>query len=362
MITDFANGDRIDLRGLGIGDLTTLTPFLSQSGANVVLTSFYGGATETITIQNTTVAALTSAQFIFDTTSDPLVTTGTSGNDLIFGALGNDQLTGGSGNDRLLGGAGADILIGGNGTDTLTGGAGNDIFKYDARGFGADVITDFGTGDRIDLRGLKVGDLASLTPFLSQSGPNVVLSTFFGGATESIVIANTTIAKLTSAQFIFDATASPLIVSGTGGNDVLFGAIGNDQIGGFGGDDRIIGGAGNDRLIGGSGADTLTGGAGADRFVINVGDSLSATRDVVTDFSHAAGDKIDLGRIDPSTDFGDQALSFVSGPFTGIGQVSVAQLGGSSIVSVNLDGNFSTAELVIDVHSATLLNATDFIL
>jgi Ca2+-binding RTX toxin-like protein len=61
----------------------------------------------------------------------------------------------GSGDDTLVGGSGADMLYGGAGADTLTGGAGNDTFGYTIAGSsrpGArDTITDFATGDRIDL-------------------------------------------------------------------------------------------------------------------------------------------------------------------------------------------------------------------
>ena len=47
---------------------------------------------------------------------------------------------------------------------------------------------------------------------------------------------------------------------------------------------------GNDTIIGGAGNDTMTGGGGADTFVFRP----SSGADVVTDFSHAQGDKIDL--------------------------------------------------------------------
>ena len=75
---------------------------------------------------------------------------GGGGNDKLIGGTGNDSLDGGAGNDVLEGGAGDDRLYGGEGVDKLTGGAGADVFVFDGD-FGADVITDFSKGDRIDL-------------------------------------------------------------------------------------------------------------------------------------------------------------------------------------------------------------------
>jgi RTX calcium-binding nonapeptide repeat (4 copies)/Glycosyl hydrolase family 12 len=78
---------------------------------------------------------------------------GAAGWDRLSGNTGDDWLVGGRGNDRLDGGAGADSLQGGAGDDSLTGAAGADRFLwyYASKG---DVITDFATGDRIDLRAI----------------------------------------------------------------------------------------------------------------------------------------------------------------------------------------------------------------
>lgn len=83
---------------------------------------------------------------------------GLKGDDRISGLAGADTLRGGAGDDTLIGGTGGDRLIGGAGADMLTGGAGADVFVFeapaDSRGGGADVIADFGKGDRIDLRAI----------------------------------------------------------------------------------------------------------------------------------------------------------------------------------------------------------------
>ena len=76
------------------------------------------------------------------------------------------HLIGSDFNDTLIGNAGANVLVGGLGADTLTGGAGSDTFVIDPSGIlsaNDDTITDYGTGDVIDLRAL-VGSFGSLAP------------------------------------------------------------------------------------------------------------------------------------------------------------------------------------------------------
>jgi len=52
----------------------------------------------------------------------------------------------GAGADTVTGGSGNDTITGGAGNDSLTGGGGNDVYVYNP-GDGADVITDFNTGN-----------------------------------------------------------------------------------------------------------------------------------------------------------------------------------------------------------------------
>jgi Ca2+-binding RTX toxin-like protein len=83
--------------------------------------------------------------------------TGTDNANRLYGYGGDDSLHGASGDDFLSGGDGVDSLIGGTGRDTTTGGAGNDTFVFADGDFGgytratADRITDFASGDKIDL-------------------------------------------------------------------------------------------------------------------------------------------------------------------------------------------------------------------
>ncbi|GAB5387834.1 MAG: hypothetical protein Alpg2KO_08020 [Alphaproteobacteria bacterium] len=88
---------------------------------------------------------------------------GQNGNDTLFGGDGNDYLYGRNDADTVHGGNGNDRIEGGNGNDVLTGGAGNDTFRFRANE-GSDDITDFTTGDRIDLALISaLDDIADLT-------------------------------------------------------------------------------------------------------------------------------------------------------------------------------------------------------
>ena len=137
---------------------------------------------------------------------------GGSGADLLIGGTGTDSLSGGSGDDTLLaasgddylvGGSGADLLMGGAGNDTLFGGSGGDVFSFES-GFGQDVISDFGSSDRInlaaDLNGTGIASAADLVTRGMVSGGTTEAGTKF----TVITIGNDTIRleKVDSADFI----------------------------------------------------------------------------------------------------------------------------------------------------------------
>ncbi len=105
---------------------------------------------------NDTIFGGKNLDLIFGGNNDDFLS-GNLGNDEIFGDAGNDILRGGKEEDFLNGGTGNDSLYGDLGLDTLTGGSGADIFFLSEE---ADVITDFSTGDRLDLAsGLTANDL-----------------------------------------------------------------------------------------------------------------------------------------------------------------------------------------------------------
>jgi peptidyl-prolyl cis-trans isomerase B (cyclophilin B) len=83
-------------------------------------------------------------------------------------------------------------------------------------------------------------------------------------------------------------------LQGKGGNDWLTGGFGLDHLQGGQGNDWLVGEAGDDVLIGNLGQDWLSGGEGADRFVLGRSGSALHLADVITDFSAAQGDKIQI--------------------------------------------------------------------
>ena len=107
---------------------------------------------------------------------------GEGGNDTLLGGSGDDTLHGDAGNDSLVGGSGNDLLFGGAGNDTLSGGSGADVFAFES-GFGQDVISDFGNGDRITLapgiNGSGIHDAADLVALGMVSGGTSAAGTKF---------------------------------------------------------------------------------------------------------------------------------------------------------------------------------------
>jgi serralysin len=185
-------------------------------------------------------------------------------------------------------------------------------------------------------------------------------------------------------------TAGPDILFDVAGEDTLFGLGGGDLMFGGGGDDllegdspppavlitgpvgdpgadTLFGGAGDDTLSGGGGADLLFGGAGADVFRFHAPNNAGFGAGVVTDFSRAEGDRIDLSTIDdtdPSAP-GEQGFHFV-GDVTGLvrpavyvpGEITFVQGGGVTSVAVNTGGGVLTFRLAGSVDLA----AADFAL
>ncbi len=151
-------------------------------------------------------------------------------------------------------------------------------------------------------------------------------------------------------------------ISGLGGNDSIAGNAGSDRILGGSGLDTVLGGAGNDSLTGGTGGDSLSGGLGAEHFIyLTAAESRggATTRDVISDFSVSDGDRIDLTAFDAIPGGGHDPLVFVSGGFSGTGQVRVHGVGGDTFVEVNLSGDV-TPEMRIVLTGVGALDGTSF--
>lgn len=194
----------------------------------------------------------------------------------------DDTLDGLGGNDTLNGLTGDDTLNGGSGNDLLIGGVGADLFIF-SQGSGVDTISDFGGGDRIDLR-----DLSDLQSFGDLSISNISNNSSIDlGNGNRIIVENFASTSFNANDFIF-AQASQNF-NGTNGNDYFAGGNGDDIIsGGAGGIDLLVGGDGDDTitassdgtqngggLFGGNGNDKLYGGNGLDNIVSGEGDDVA---------------------------------------------------------------------------------------
>ena len=188
--------------------------------------------------------------------------------------------------------------------------------------------------------------------------------------------------QFTNLTINLGTAASEVLNGSTGSDKFLFGLNGNDTINGLGGSDTLMGGNGNDTLDGGSGIDLLQGGKGKDTLIggteadtfdfnkITDMSNVATKRDIITDFKHAEGDKIDLLTIDAdSITTGNQKFTLVAGSvFHNVaGELIVVQedLAGTAndktIVMGDIDG-VGGADFHIQLTGLINLVASDFIL
>lgn len=255
----------------------------------------------------------------------------------LSGGDGDDRLDGRGGNDTLTGGEGNDTIIGGSGHDKLIGGAGKDTASY---------------------QDAKAGVTVSLSITTAQDTVSAGLDTL------------TEVENLRGTDFADRLTGNSAanVLIGASGNDRLDGKMGSDQLLGDAGSDVLDGGAGRDKLAGGGGRDVLTGGTDADTFVFDDPDFGGATvtsADRIVDFSHAAGDRIDLKLVDANTanGAGDNAFTFIGAKaFSKVaGELRFVQSKGNTFVSGDTDGN-GLADFMIRLDGVHALTAADFIL
>ena len=248
-------------------------------------------------------------------TVDRTADEGTSGN--LTGSHLGEVLVDNDDSHTLKGNAGNDVLIGNGGSDTLNGGEGNDILAGGAGNDRLDGGAGIDTATYIDAAGGVTASLAS------------------GDATGEGSDTFNSIENLTGSAF----------------NDSLTGNSSANTLMGLAGNDILVGGGGNDLLIGGAGNDTMTGGAGADTFKWGQGDLAgSTTGDVITDFSVAQGDKLDIADLLTGYAAGSDPNNFV--------QLDTSS-GNSTVVKVDVDGggdHFQTLATLSSVVAPPVAN------
>jgi Ca2+-binding RTX toxin-like protein len=276
----------------------------------------------------------------------PDVLRGYGGNDALYGGSGDDQMDGGAGNDSLLGDIGNDIIFASSGNDSVNGGSGTDsLLFYDS----ADVFINLNPAlpnvNKANQVGEGVTTFTSVEVFWTDDGNDGLIgndqaNTFLSGG---------------GNDGLYGYGGNDWL-NGGDDDDTLSGGNGSDLVEGADGDDVVVGGSGNDYLWGGFGVDTLTGGSGADDFRFQDGDSGvgAGNRDLITDFSKAAGDDIDLAT------FGN--LDFIGqDTFDAPDQVRFFHDNGDTIIRINTVGN-GGAEMEIQLDGVINFAASDFIL
>jgi Ca2+-binding RTX toxin-like protein len=145
----------------------------------------------------------------------------------------------------------------------------------------------------------------------------------------------------------------------------LSGSVFSDTLIGNSTRNIMSGGQGNDILSGGESGDILTGGVGADTFDFkSVSDSIASStrRDVITDFSQAEGDKIDLSGIDAiSGTTANDAFTLVSSYSQTAGELRFDHKNGDTFLYGDVNGDGSS-DFVVQLTGSIDLSQGDFLL
>jgi serralysin len=325
-----------------------------------------------------------------------------SGIEKLLGSGLSDRLLGDDANNEIVGNLGDDTITGGAGADTLIGGGGIDTADYSdaASGVSVNLLTEVGSA------GEALGDLVKAFHNLIGSGfadrldGDTHENTIVGGGGDDLLFAghgddfndggpgndfiqdasgNDTILAGDGRDTVFGFGGNEYIEGGAGddflrdyggGNDTIFGEDGNDGLVGDAGNDVLDGGTGGDHMEGGAGVDTMTGGAAeGDKFFFTAASETgvgAGNRDIITDFSHAANDKIDLHLIDADTaSAGDQVFTFIGGAaFTAVaGQLRAEDIDGDKLVQGDTNGDGGADfEILLQSYAGQALVTGDFFL
>ncbi|MDY6940920.1 MAG: hypothetical protein SWY16_25090 [Cyanobacteriota bacterium] len=268
---------------------------------------------------------------------------------VVDGGEGDDTMIAGRGYDSMLGGPGADVLFGNAGRDTLEAGSGDD-FAFG--GQGDDVISG---GDDNDLvSGDKGNDIVFGGRGNDFVGGGEGDDFAFGGQGEDIVVGNE------GNDSVYGDKGNDFVAGGEGA-DLVFGGEGDDSVLGGQDNDTIDGGAGNDIIYGDKGDDILLGGEGQDTFRFEFfGDNPTPVTaddrllgiDTLTDFNPAE-DVISLDRqifpalddtlraeftqINNSAELGDQTAAIVYDASAGLVYYNPTAAAGDEVDILRLD-------------------------
>ncbi len=284
---------------------------------------------------------------------------------VITGTKNTETLNGTSGADRIDAGSGDDKVWGGGGADLMTGGTGNNTYIYKAVSEGGDTVTDFNSGDKLDLSALfksVVGFKAAEAQakgyvVIAQKGSSVTVSADLDGAagagapvllatlagatldafnSKTLILADGPAAPASSApapqpeptpqptpapapaptpspSLIGDDAANSIL--GTSSSDTIRGNGGNDVLRGAGGNDAVYGDAGNDTVYGDAGDDSLRGGIGDDILHAGDGNDIASSDSGYDRVYGGNGDDLLRGGDDNDTMWGDAGNDRIYGDY-----------------------------------------------
>lgn len=348
------------------------------------------------------------AQTLFSYIQAPVTN---NGNEAYHTGIGNDLILGGIGNDLYLYRAGEDIFDDISGTDTLklpenvtqTGlsfmrdmSAPNDLVVHvtdqDGHYLGDVTLKDqFVKGRGVEKILLADDQALDLTKIqittTGTNGADSIVGVSFGGSVNDIIYTyagkdtvrggkgNDYIDGGADQDYLYGDDGSDTLLGGAGndvlqggngddllyggdGYDVLYGNNGIDWVEGGGGNDRLFGGTeadllfgqdGNDILNGGVGADFLDGGLGTDTFAFTK-DGFNTGVDIISGFSRAQGDKIDISDLLSGYDpLHDLLTDFVR----------ITQYGSDSYLAVDMNGGANSFTYVAMITGVTGITDED---
>ena len=316
VITDFTVGEDLLAVPDVVANFDMLKPFMIDlGGISTVLRFDYGGATYQLTLNNVSLASLSSTS-LFGTdynSGDP----GTIFNDTLFGSNFGDVIDGQAGNDIIFAGAGGvDQIAGGADNDTVVitasepsttnpfvnssfdGGTGTDILRVSAFGtlsqtqpptYMANFINSTVNGfEQLQFQG-NAGSVVQAIFLLSQINTNLAGIVATGSsAADALVLAagpagTYTMPNITRNNWTVDLSAASsitnvpnsdvltLVAGGTGGSSLTANAnhVGIEALVGSAFGDILTGGNDTEFLNGGAnGADQLFGGGGTDMLLV----------------------------------------------------------------------------------------------